>query len=156
LRPSPFTHRRRLPLSGDSQLSLPLLTESEVSEPTAGLDRAIKAEIDHGLRSDVRRLRRKSFSPPAEATKKTNAPDRRPVRKAAKPKPPNKASIPPEMKILVSRDQAAEMLSISIRGVDYYIATKRLSTRRKGTRVLIPVEDIRKFARSDHPERMAG
>jgi hypothetical protein len=40
--------------------------------------------------------------------------------------------------------------------VDYYIATKRLSTRRIANRVLIPIEEIRKFARSDHPERMAG
>src|SRR6266567_5399822 len=48
------------------------------------------------------------------------------------------------------------MLSISIRGVDYLIATKRLSTRRIANRVLIPIEEIRKFARSDHPERTAG
>ena len=48
------------------------------------------------------------------------------------------------------------MLSISVRGVDYLIAAKRLSTRRIGTRVLIPIEDVRKFARSDHPERLAG
>lgn len=41
-------------------------------------------------------------------------------------------------------------------GLDYFIATKQLSTRRIGTRVLIPIEDVRKFARSDHPERMAG
>jgi hypothetical protein len=40
--------------------------------------------------------------------------------------------------------------------MDYFIATKQLSTRRIGTRVLIPIEDVRKFARSDHPERMAG
>jgi hypothetical protein len=48
------------------------------------------------------------------------------------------------------------MLSISVRAIDYLIATKRLSTRRIGTRVLVPVENVRKFARSDHPERMAG
>lgn len=48
------------------------------------------------------------------------------------------------------------MLSISIRGVDYMIAAKRLSARRIANRVLIPVDEIRKFARADHPERMAG
>ena len=48
------------------------------------------------------------------------------------------------------------MLLISVRGVDYLIATKRLSTRRIGTTVLIPIEDVRKFARADHPDRMAG
>jgi hypothetical protein len=64
--------------------------------------------------------------------------------------------IGPDAKILVSRKAAAEMLSISVRGVDYMIAAKRLSTRRIANRVLIPVDEIRRFARSDHPERMAG
>jgi hypothetical protein len=62
----------------------------------------------------------------------------------------------PGEKLLVSREEAAALLSISIRGVDYYIAAKQLSTRRKGTRVLIPIEDVRRLARADHPERMAG
>jgi len=48
------------------------------------------------------------------------------------------------------------MLSISIRGVDYMIADGRLSTRRIANRVLIPIEEIRKFAQSDHPRRLAG
>jgi excisionase family DNA binding protein len=52
--------------------------------------------------------------------------------------------------------EAAQMLSISVRDVNYLIATKRLSTGRIGTRVLISIEDIRKFARSDHLERLAG
>jgi len=65
-------------------------------------------------------------------------------------------AITPEAKVLVSRKAAAAMLSISIRGVDYMIAAKRLSTRRIANRVLIPVDEIRRFARSDHPERMAG
>ena len=73
-----------------------------------------------------------------------------------KTKPPAKASIPPQAKLLVSREEAAQLLSISVRGVDYLIATKRLSTRRIGTRVLISIEDVRRFARSDHPERLAG
>jgi hypothetical protein len=65
-------------------------------------------------------------------------------------------AVAPEVKVLVSRKAAAAMLSISIRGVDYMIAAKRLSTRRIANRVLIPVDEIRRFARSDHPERMAG
>ena len=65
-------------------------------------------------------------------------------------------AVAPEAKVLVSRKAAAAMLSISIRGVDYMIAAKRLSTRRIANRVLIPVDEIRRFARSDHPERMAG
>ena len=59
-------------------------------------------------------------------------------------------------KLLVGREEAAAMLSISVRGVDYLIAAKRLPTRRIGTRVLIPIDDVRRFAGSDHPERMAG
>jgi excisionase family DNA binding protein len=73
-----------------------------------------------------------------------------------KRKPPAEAKIPPHAKILVGREEAANFLSISVRSVDYLIATGRLSTRRIGTRVLIPMEDVRRFARSDHPERMAG
>jgi excisionase family DNA binding protein len=67
-----------------------------------------------------------------------------------------KIKISPHTKLLVSRDEAAQLLSISARSVDYLVATKRMSTRRIGTRVLIPIEEVRKFARSDHPERMAG
>ena len=66
------------------------------------------------------------------------------------------SSLAPDAKLLVSRKAAAEMLSISVRGVDYMIAAKRLSTRRIAKRVLIPVDEIRRFARSDHPERMVG
>ena len=48
------------------------------------------------------------------------------------------------------------MLSISCRALDYLVANKQLSTRRIGSRVLIPASDLRKFSRSDHPERLAG
>lgn len=77
-------------------------------------------------------------------------------RKNGKRKPPAEATAPPLLKLLVSREEAAEILSISLRSIDYLVATGRLSNRRIGTRVLIPVEDVRRFARSDHPERMAG
>jgi hypothetical protein len=39
---------------------------------------------------------------------------------------------------------------------DYLVATKRLPARRIGGRVLIPVSDLRQYARFDHPERIAG
>ena len=71
-------------------------------------------------------------------------------------KPPAKATMSPDAKLLVSRREAAAILSISIRGVDYMIADGRLSTRRIANRVLIPTEEIRKFAQSDHPSRLAG
>jgi len=79
-----------------------------------------------------------------------------PRRKQKNGKQLSKARAPLEARLLVGREEAAEILSISVRGVDYLIAAKRLSTRRIGARVLIPIEDVRRFARADHPERMAG
>jgi hypothetical protein len=77
-------------------------------------------------------------------------------RQTGKRKPPATASLSPDAKLLVSRKMAAEMLTISIRKVDYMIADGRLLTRKIDNRVLIPVEEIHKFARSDHPRRKAG
>lgn len=79
-----------------------------------------------------------------------------PERQNRKRKPPAKATSSSDGKLLVSRREAAAILSISIRGVDYMIADGRLSTRRIANRVLIPTEEIRKFAQSDHPRRLAG
>jgi excisionase family DNA binding protein len=53
-------------------------------------------------------------------------------------------------------DEAAQLLSISRRSVEYLVASRRLSIRRIGTRALIPIEDIRRFARADHPENVAS
>jgi hypothetical protein len=55
-------------------------------------------------------------------------------------------------KLLYSRRDAAEALSLSIRSVDYLITTRRLSTRRIGGKILIPARDIQRFAREDHPD----
>jgi hypothetical protein len=55
-------------------------------------------------------------------------------------------------KLLYSRRDAAEALSLSIRSVDYLITTRRLSTRRIGSKILIPARDIQRFAREDHPD----
>jgi len=66
-------------------------------------------------------------------------------------KPAVRVTIPPEGKLLVSQEEAAQLLSISQRGLDYLIANRRLPTRRIGGRVLIPVIDLRKYARGDHP-----
>jgi excisionase family DNA binding protein len=58
--------------------------------------------------------------------------------------------------VLASREEAAQLLSISQRALDYLIATRRLPTRRIGGRVLIPVSELRKNARTDHPERIVA
>ena len=69
---------------------------------------------------------------------------------------PSKIPIRTDDKILVSRREAAARLSISQRALDYLIANKTLSTKRIGTRVLIPIRDLQRFARADHPQRLAS
>jgi excisionase family DNA binding protein len=71
-------------------------------------------------------------------------------------KPPQRVTMASEDKLLVSREEAAQLLSISQRGLDYLVASKRLPTRRIGGRVLIPVAELRKYARCDHPERIVS
>jgi excisionase family DNA binding protein len=71
-------------------------------------------------------------------------------------KPPQRVSLAPEDKLLVSREEAAQLLSISQRGLDYLVSSKRLPTRRIGGRVLIPVADLRKYACCDHLERIVS
>jgi excisionase family DNA binding protein len=70
--------------------------------------------------------------------------------------PGMKPAIRAEEKLLLSRRDAAQVLSISQRALDYLVATRRLPTRRIGGRVLIPVADLRKYARADHPEPIVG
>jgi hypothetical protein len=60
-------------------------------------------------------------------------------------KPPARITVAVEGKILASQ-----------RALDYLIATRRLPTRRIGGRVLIPVSELRKDARTDHPERIVA
>jgi hypothetical protein len=71
-------------------------------------------------------------------------------------KAPGRASLSPDEKLLVGRVEAAGMLSISCRALDYLVANKQLLVRRIGSRVLIPVAELRRFSRSDHPERLVG
>ena len=71
-------------------------------------------------------------------------------------KPPTRVTVGVESRFLASREEAAQMLSISQRALDYLIATRRLPTRRIGGRVLVPVSELRKYARSDHPERIVS
>ncbi len=71
-------------------------------------------------------------------------------------KPPMRAELLNENRLLVGRREAAELLSISPRALDYLVANKQLTTRRIGSRVLIPMIELQKFSRSDHPARIAG
>jgi excisionase family DNA binding protein len=71
-------------------------------------------------------------------------------------KSPARAGLPADVKLLVGRQEAAELLSISQRALDYLVANKQLQVRRIGTRVLIPRSELYRFVRGDHPERLAG
>jgi excisionase family DNA binding protein len=52
--------------------------------------------------------------------------------------------------LLVSKGDAAAMLSLCVRTIDKLIATKELPARRCGKRVLIPYSALQQFARRDH------
>ena len=53
-------------------------------------------------------------------------------------------------RLLYPKKEAAYLLGISVRALDYLIADKRLNTRRVGKRVLVPASELHRFTRSDH------
>lgn len=71
-------------------------------------------------------------------------------------KSPQRETVISVGKLLVGRYEAARMLSISQRSLDYLIANKQIATRRIGTRVLIAVTDLQRYARADHPRPLAS
>ena len=71
-------------------------------------------------------------------------------------KPPGRVTVPTENKLLVGRTEAAEMLSISCRALDYLVANGKIRTRRIGARVLIPMADLLRFCEADHPHKLVG
>lgn len=77
-------------------------------------------------------------------------------RPTGKRKAPRQASVSPDAKLLVSREEAAEVLSLSIRSIDYLLASKELPFRKIGTRTMIPLSALQSFARMHHPERIAS
>lgn len=71
-------------------------------------------------------------------------------------KPPARETVPNNQRLLVGRREAADLLSISARALDYLVANHQLTTRRIGARVLIPISELQRFARADHPGRLAS
>ena len=49
-------------------------------------------------------------------------------------------------RLLYSRKEAAYLLSLSSRSLDYLIEKRHIKARRIGSRVLIPVEEVRRIA----------
>lgn len=50
-------------------------------------------------------------------------------------------------KLLYNKKEAAYALGISVRSIESLLASKQLSTRKYGNKVLIPAADIRRLAR---------
>ncbi len=65
-------------------------------------------------------------------------------------KPVARAEMPPGQRLLVDRRNAAQYLSISQRSLDYLLANGELNVRRIGSRVLIPIAELQRYARLDH------
>jgi excisionase family DNA binding protein len=55
--------------------------------------------------------------------------------------------------LFVTRKQAATMLAVSPRTLDYLISNKQLTVRRIGKRVLVPLVELKRFSRGDHQTR---
>jgi excisionase family DNA binding protein len=55
-----------------------------------------------------------------------------------------------QVKVLYTKREAAQLLSISVRSLDYLIFSHQLSARRVGRRVLVHRDAIEQFARRDH------
>ena len=53
-------------------------------------------------------------------------------------------------KILYTKREAAQLLSLSVRSIDYLITSCEIASRRVGRRVLIHRDAIERFARQDH------
>jgi hypothetical protein len=54
------------------------------------------------------------------------------------------------------KERPPALLSISPRALDYLLANKQIAVRRIGSRVLIPMTELQKFSRPDHPAPLAG
>lgn len=52
--------------------------------------------------------------------------------------------------LAVNTHEAARMLSVSPRTIQYFIAAKLLTARKIGRRTVIPVQSLEVFLRSDH------
>ncbi|MBW8870149.1 MAG: helix-turn-helix domain-containing protein [Acidobacteriales bacterium] len=70
-------------------------------------------------------------------------------------KPPKKVEIPIDQRFLVDRRRAAQYLSISQRSLDYLLSNRELNVRRIGSRVLIPMSELHRYAQTDH-KRLAS
>ena len=64
---------------------------------------------------------------------------------------PDSACMNTNKRLAVGTQEAAAMLSLSLRSVQNYIAAKRIPTRKVGKRTLILVRDLEAFLGRDQP-----
>lgn len=57
-----------------------------------------------------------------------------------------------EVRILYDRKNAARMLSISLRSLDYLLARGELRFRRIGAKILIPHAELLRYSKGHHPQ----
>jgi excisionase family DNA binding protein len=72
-----------------------------------------------------------------------------------RPQASGRKSVRSEDKLLLSRREAAALLSISQRSLDYLISANILIVRRIGSRVLIPAEVLQRFVQTGHQRKVA-
>ena len=55
--------------------------------------------------------------------------------------------------LLLTREQVAKLLNVSLRTVSNLLARRELARRKIGTKTLIPRSSVEAFLRKDHPTR---
>lgn len=143
MRPSSSSSRRQR-FDRAAQYELPFLVETE--NPVRPNQAASEPESSPAHRAETGSDFEGSSIPGLSHPKKKNR----------QLKPPVKANASPTAKLLVSREEAASMVSLSVRSIDYLLASKQLPFRKIGTRTMIPVTELQRFARMNHPERIAS
>jgi excisionase family DNA binding protein len=128
-----------------AQYQLPYAVEAELSALRSGADDEVRLETAQPDRV-IAAAQSKTVRQPAAASRRSQR----------RRKPPAKVTVPPDAKLLVGREEAAVRLSLSVRSIDYLLADGQLKFRRIGGRVLIPISELERFARMDHPQRIAS
>ena len=144
MRPSSLKQERSLQTPDIAQFSLPYPSEEGRS--------AIETGIQTVIPPRAQRSRQQIVTSESSAIQELTAAGTR----QGKRKPQPKVVVPPHAKLLVGRVEAAVRLSLSVRSVDYLLANKQLKSKRIGGRVLIPLPELERFARMDHPQRIAS
>lgn len=145
LRPSPHPSKRLLQANEVAQSQLPYASELEPSTVENQADGEVSLDAAQPVR-EIPAMQRSTVRQSAAPSK----------HRQRKKEPPAKVTVPPDAKLLVGREEAAVRLSLSVRSIDYLLADRQLKFRRIGVRVLIPIAELERFARMDHPQRIAS